>query len=130
MEVSKLSWDPLNNSDNIYNNIYNDSFYQELINDKLLKYFNKIKTPFNDFGLSYNCPVKVKWIFIENKINIENFNNLFIKFLNIYLDDNDFELKEHIINITNIEDFIISERMKSELLIKNQEILNELNKNL
>jgi len=104
-----------------------NNYYTTLLNDKLLKYFNKIKTPFNDFGLLYNCPVKVKWILVENSIKIKSFKKLFIKFLNMYFDDENFELKDHFINLTNIEDFVISERMKSELLIKNNEIINKNN---
>ena len=95
-------------------------------NNMLIEYFNKIKTPFNDYGLLYHCPIKVKWILHENNIDYDNFRSLYIKFLNMYLDEDIFDLKEHFINIQNIEDFIISNRMKSELTKKNKEIIKEL----
>ena len=94
-------------------------------NNKLLEYFNKIKTPFNDFGLLYHCPVKVKWILRENNISENNFKNLYIKFFNMYFDENILDLKEHYIDIKNINDVIISNRMYSEIVKKNNEILKE-----
>ena len=98
----------------------------EITNKKLLDYINKIKTPFNDFGLLYHCPVKVKWILEENCISKNYFKNLYIKFFNMYFDDSILDLKEHYINIKNIDDFIISDRMYSELTTKNNEIIKEL----
>jgi len=99
---------------------------QNKVNQKLLEYINKIKTPFNDFGLLYHCPVKVKWILEENCINENDFQTLYIKFFNMYFDDSILDLKEHYINIKDINDFIISDRMYSELTTKNNEIIKEL----
>ena len=98
----------------------------EITNKKLLEYINKIKTPFNDFGLLYHCPVKVKWILEENCISKNNFQSLYIKFFNMYFDESILDLKEHYINIKNINDYIISDRMYSELTTKNNEIIKEL----
>jgi hypothetical protein len=110
---------------NLYKN-NKEIINKEIINKKLLEYINKIKTPFNDFGLLYHCPVKVKWILEENCISENDFKNLYIKFFNMYFDDSILDLKEHYINIKNLNDFIISDRMYSELKIKNDQIVKEL----
>jgi hypothetical protein len=124
IDSKNLNFVELNN----INNFNNDDYHKVLINTKLFKYFSKIQTPFNDFGLLYHCPVKLKWILVENKINIYNFKNVLIKFLNIYFDENSFELQDHFIKLEDIDDYIISDRMFSELLIKNEEIMSKNNK--
>ena len=43
----------------------------------------------------------------------------------MYFDENILDLKEHYIDIKNINDFIISDRMYSEIMKKNNEILEE-----
>ncbi len=88
-------------------------------NMELMKYFNKIKTPFNDFGILYNVPIKLNWILSENNIDITTFNNLYFKFLSVYLCEIEFDLKEHIIkmNENDLDKIFISERMKQILLI-------------
>jgi len=89
-------------------------------NNNLLKYFQMIQTPFNDFGILYDIPVKLKWVLSENNININDFNELKINFTN-YFDENTFEMKEHniILNKDDLNNNIISERMKEILAIKN-----------
>jgi len=70
-------------------------------NEKIINYFNMIQTPFHDFGILYNCPVKLKWVLSENNININNFNSFYLKFINMYFDEKNLDLKDHIIDLNN-----------------------------
>jgi hypothetical protein len=98
-------------------------------NEKLINYFNMIQTPFHDFGLLYNCPVKLKWVLSENNIDINNFNSFYLKFINMYFDEKNLDLKEHIIelNKNDLENAIISERMKNIMNIDNKSFKNICN---
>jgi hypothetical protein len=89
----------------------------------LIKYFEMIKTPFNDYGILYNIPIKLIWFLVENDIDIDTFNKFFLKFESIYINDETFEINEHFIEMNNndINKFIISERMKDILIIKKNE---------
>lgn len=101
-------------------NILDIKINDELINNQtIIEYFNMIKTPFNDFGILYNCSVKLLWILSENNIEIENFNNFYLKFLNVYLDEINMELREHFIYYTknDIDKILISKRMEEILNI-------------
>lgn len=92
-----------------------------IFNKNLNEYIEMIKTPFNDFGILYNVPVKLSWLLSENNINIETFDSFYLKFLNLYLDEENIELKEHYIefNNKNIDKFIISDRMENIISKKN-----------
>lgn len=72
-------------------------------NLQLLNYFQCLKTPFNDFGILYNVPVKLIWALYENNIDLESFNKFELNFLNPYFDENTFELIEHNIKLSNNE---------------------------
>ena len=87
-------------------------------NDDLLQYFDMIQTPFHDFGILYKNPVKLLWVLHENNIDLKNFDDLSINFLNVYFDDEKMDLVEHSIklNRNNLKENIISERMKFILL--------------
>lgn len=89
-------------------------------NTDLIKYFEMIKTPFNDFGLSYHTPVRLLWILYENNICENTFDNFYLKFLNMYFDESEMDLKEHFIelNKNDLEKNIISKRM-TDILLKN-----------
>lgn len=82
--------------------------------DHLIEYIKMIHGPFNDFGLLYNCPIKLKWILSENNIDIDRFKSLTIKFLNMYFDEDKMDLFEHKIELTKekIDEIVISDRMK------------------
>ena len=86
----------------------------DIHNKELFEYFNLIKTPFNDFGILYNVPVKLNWILVENNIDIEIFESFYLKFLSVYFCETEFDIKEHFIKMDNndLEKIIISERMK------------------
>lgn len=86
--------------------------------EALLNYFNKIKGPFNDFGILYKTPILLKWILVENNININNFETLYIKFLSVYFDETDYELKDHYIDMNKdmLDNILISKRIKNILL--------------
>lgn len=91
-------------------------------NRDLLKYMKMVQTPFYDFGILYNNPVKLLWVLYEN--DIKDFNEFYLKYTNLYLDEEEFELKVHEIKLTDPESIIISERMNNILKIKNMEDLN------
>jgi len=84
-------------------------------NEELFQYFNLIKTPFNDFGILYNVPVKLNWILVENNIDRETFESFYLKFLSVYFCEKEFDIKEHFIKMDNndLDKIFISERMKS-----------------
>jgi hypothetical protein len=117
----------INNNFAINNKIYN-LFNREsknistltmnnIFNNELLNYFKMIRTPFNDFGILYNCPVRLIWILTENNISISDFKNFYIKFWEPIFDEINLTLKDHFINIDNLNSIIISEHMK-EILSK------------
>ena len=86
-------------------------------NNELKNYFDQIKSPFGDYGLLYNVSVKLKWILIENNIDISNFKEFHFKFLNSYLCEEEMDLKDHELSMTsdNLDNFFITERMKKIL---------------
>ena len=88
-----------------------------IFNKQLVEYFKMIKTPFNDYGILYNCPIRLIWILTENDIDISEFKDFFIKFWEQIFDEKKMELKEHFINLKNLNSIIISEHMK-EILSK------------
>jgi len=91
------------------------------INYDLENYIEMIQTPFNDFGILYHTPVKLKWILSENNINLETFRKFYLKFLNPHLDEETMELCDHVIELNNeqLNSIIISDIMKKILDIKN-----------
>jgi hypothetical protein len=93
--------------------------------DKINKYINMIHGPLNDFGILYSCPVKLSWILEENNVEIETFNSLYIRFLNMYFDEEKLDLFEHKIELNrdNIDQILISNRMDYILNEKNKEII-------
>lgn len=78
------------------------------------KYFEMIQSPFSDFGLLYGIHIKLLWILSENNIDINTFEKFELKFLNLYFDEDEMDLKEHLIILTknDINNYLISERMK------------------
>lgn len=93
----------------------------DIENNDLINYFKMIKTPFNDFGLLYNIPVKLIWILSENNIDINTFNLLYFKFSNPYFCDIEYDIKDHFIKMTknDLENIFISKRMENIILTKN-----------
>ena len=82
-----------------------------------------IKTPFNDFGILYNSPVKLIWVLVENNIDINDFNKFYLKFESVYINEETYELHEHFIEMTknNLNEYIISNRMKEIIIQKKYE---------
>ena len=89
----------------------------------LIKYFEMIKTPFNDYGILYNVPIKLIWCLVENNIDISTFYKFYLKFESVYINEETLELNEHTIEMTNndLNEYIISDRMKEILIIKKKE---------
>ena len=89
-------------------------------NQKLFEYFKKIQTPFCDFGILYKNPVKLIWVLKENNIDIDNFESFYLKFLNLYFDDDLIDLKEHYIKLdkNDLNKYIISKRMEDIISLK------------
>lgn len=94
----------------------------DIENKKLLEYFELLKTPFNDFGILYNNPVKLSWLLTENNIDLDTFNDFNLKFLNLYFDEEKMDLFEHYIklNKNDLDKFILSDRMKDILCLISQ----------
>lgn len=86
-------------------------------NKKVYDYMEMIKTPFNDFGILYDTPIKLSWILVENEIDLPSFNSFYLKYLLPILDEDKMELVEHSIQLDNINNIIISKRMKDILKI-------------
>lgn len=97
-----------------------DNSQEKLDNNEIINYFKMIKTPFNDFGILYNCPIKLKWILYENNIDIYSFSKFYLKFLNLYFDEEKMDLIEHFIefNQNEVDSVLISNRMKDILIQK------------
>jgi hypothetical protein len=94
-----------------------DVMINNISNKKLYDYMQMTRTPFNDFGILYDTPIKLSWILVENNIDIISFNNFYLKYLLPVLDEDKMELVEHSIKLENINDIIISKRMKDILKI-------------
>lgn len=94
------------------------------INEDLKLYFEMIKSPFNDYGILYECYIKLKWILAENDIDLNNFESFYLKFLNLYFDEEILDLKEHTIelNKADLNKYLMSDRMKYILQLKNSDI--------
>ncbi len=88
---------------------------------KFMEYLEKIKTPFNDFGLSYHCPVKISWILIENGFNTNEIESFEIKFLKGYMDEETYEYKEHIFKTNNLNSYFITDYMFDIIKKKNED---------
>lgn len=88
-------------------------------NNELLNYFKKIKTPFNDFGILFDNNIKLSWIVFEN--SLKDFECIEINFTN-YFDEDSLELIDHkiILNKNELENIIISNKIKDVLSIKNK----------
>lgn len=99
-------------------------------NEQLVNYFNKIKTPFLDYGLLYNVPVKLRWILLENNIDINEFKEFYFKFLNMYLCEEEYDLKEHhlLMGVEDLDNIFITERMKKILKEKEEMKIEKVKK--
>jgi hypothetical protein len=89
----------------------------DLDDNNLVNYFEMVKTPFNDYGILYNVPIKLIWALYENNIDLENINTFELTFLNPYFDENSNDLKIHNIQLfgSQLNDLIISDHMKDIL---------------
>ena len=99
---------------------------ENLDQSKLIDYFDMIQTPFNDFGILYNTPIRLRWICVENNIDINSFQSFCLKYGNPYFDETTFELKEHKIETINKDDILISDLMKKILVEKNKDLFNDI----
>jgi hypothetical protein len=88
-----------------------------LDDNNLVNYFEMVKTPFNDYGILYNVPIKLIWALYENNIDLENINTFELTFLNPYFDQDSMDLKVHNIQLfgSQLNDLIISDHMKDIL---------------
>ncbi len=86
----------------------------------LLKRINKYKGVLNDFGLMYKSELQAKDILCEREL--KELKDLKIEFEAPYFDESTFDIIPHIITIKNGEDYIISERIKSIIQKRNDEL--------
>jgi len=88
--------------------------------------FEKLRTPFFDFGILYHCPIKVKWILQEIKYDIGHFEKIEVEFMQLLFDEDKFELKPHIFYSENINDYFITDHMKKKIIKRNEEMGREI----
>ncbi len=72
-------------------------------------YVRKCQTPFHDFGLLYHCPVKLDWMLEDLGMRDVLIENVEIKYMNYYFDEDKCELIEHKILLTHGGDILISD---------------------
>jgi len=86
-------------------------------NKTLREYFHKIRTPFYDYGILYNVPVKLKWILQENNIDLNTFDKLYFRFVSMYLCEEEMDLKDHdmLFEKEHLDKIFISNRMNKIL---------------
>ncbi len=88
----------------------------------LYKIIEKHRSPFNDYGILYHMPIKIKWILNDNNIIIKNIFEdikLEIEYLNMYFDENECDFFIHKFISKNINDFYITEYMKKIIKERN-----------
>lgn len=84
-----------------------------------MKYFDKIKTPYFDFGVTQHLPIKISWILKDMGVDMEDFKNLRVEFMNLYLDEEKMELKEQTFETDKVEDIFITDYMIRTMIKKN-----------
>ncbi len=94
--------------------------YNGIENKLLLKRINKYKGLLNDFGLMYKCELQAKDILSESEL--KELKELKIEFEAPYFDEDTFDIIPHVITIKSDEDYIISERIKSIIQKRNDEL--------
>jgi hypothetical protein len=84
-------------------------------NNELIDYFYKIQTPFYDFGILYGIKIKLIWCLVENNIDVSTFEEFYLKYENLYLDEENYELIEHSIKLSDTQNFLISDIIQKTL---------------
>jgi hypothetical protein len=82
-------------------------------------YIEKIKTPYQDFGILMNTPVRMSWILEENGIDREEVESWKMVYMNDYLDEELMELRKHEKESKNVEDCLVTERVMEIVKRKN-----------
>ncbi len=80
--------------------------YNIEIGERLLKH----KGPMNDFGYLYNGDTQVKHIL--NTKQMSEFQRLEIEYVAPYLDDETFDIVPHVIEVNQLDDHLLSSRMR------------------
>ena len=93
--------------------------YKEDVSRKWLKTIQKIQSPLCDFGLLYDCPIRLKWICVENNFDI--YNLLSIRYLGYYLNEDTMTLED--LEMV-VQDLFLMKEMVS-LVQKKSSILNK-----
>lgn len=88
--------------------------------------FEKLRTPFYDFGILYHYPMKIKWILEEMKYDTNNFKKIEIEFMELLFDEDSYDLKPHTFCSENMNDYFITEHMKQKIIKRNEEIGREI----
>ena len=84
-----------------------------------MEYFEKIKTPYYDYGVTQHLPVKISWILKDMGVEIKEFKKIRVEFMNFYLDEEIMELKEQTFETDNMEDIFITDYMMRTMIKKN-----------
>ncbi len=85
-----------------------------------MEYFEKIKTPYYDYGVTQHLPVKISWILKDIGVEMSEFKKIRVEFMNFYLDEEIMELKEQAFETENMEDIFITDYMMCTMIKKNK----------
>jgi hypothetical protein len=85
--------------------IENVILYKQDITHFMLRIVQKVQSPMCDFGLLYDCPVRLKWIFVEN--GLELYKEFKVKYMGYYLNEDTMTLEDLEMVVHDI--FIIKE---------------------
>jgi len=99
----------------LFNNECNQISYATINDNDVKEIIEQCNGPFYDFGILNNHKVYIKYILKE--LNIDNFEKLEIKYTNFHLDEDEMELKEHIIKINDKDKYIISDIIQKYIVM-------------
>lgn len=92
----------------------------KLVNKEFMEYMEKIRSPYGDYGILWNIPVKIKWMLMENGYNWKEFENMEIEFLEMYFDEATMDLKEHKMKMDHVENYVVTDYMMKKIKEKNE----------
>jgi hypothetical protein len=84
-------------------------------------YLEKIKTPYQDFGILMNTPIRMSWILEENGVDVDEVESWKMVYVNDYFDEELMELRKHEKESKNVEDCMVTERVME--IVKRKSVL-------
>lgn len=109
--ISKQNEEKYNkNKLNFFKNECSEIQSAQLNNIDIKEIIKECNGPFNDFGLLGNNKIYIRYLM--NELNINNLDNLEIKYTNFHLDEDKMELVEHKIEINETDKYLTSDIIK------------------